>query len=223
MSPQERRRRADAERNRVRLLEAAEAAFCERGLDVGVKEIAERAGIGRGTLFRNFQTKDDLIAAIVAHRMREAADAGRHLLHDPDPADALFELLAHMVGRQQLDRGLFEAIADTWLAHDEIRAAHAEILDVIGVLLARAQAAGEIREDVGAMDVVMLMKGVCEAAGSFSHVDPAIADRYLDLARAALSATPAVRPLRGRTPTLEDIERAVAAQAKTSSARRAAG
>ena len=64
MSGDERRRRADAERNRRSLLDAAEELFRTRGLDVGVGEIAERAGVGRGTLFRNFPTKEDLIAAI---------------------------------------------------------------------------------------------------------------------------------------------------------------
>ncbi len=71
----EARLRADAERNRRRLLDAAESLFCERGLEVGVGEIAERAGVGRGTLFRNFPTKEHLIAAIVAQRMNDANDA----------------------------------------------------------------------------------------------------------------------------------------------------
>ena len=69
--------RADAERNRRRLLEAATQLFCERGLDVGVAEIAERAGVGRGTLFRNFPSKEDLIAAIVVERMGESVGRGR--------------------------------------------------------------------------------------------------------------------------------------------------
>ena len=121
------RLRADAERNRRRLLDAAEALFRERGLDVGVAEIAERAGVGRGTLFRNFPSKEDLIAAIVVERMAEAVDRGRMLLDAPDPGEALFEFLAEIAGRQQLDRALFEAVADTWLANDEIGAAHAEV------------------------------------------------------------------------------------------------
>ncbi len=76
--------RADAERNRRRLLDAAYEMFAERGLDVGVGEIAARAGVGRGTLFRNFASKEDLIAAIVSERMHEAAEAGRALLEAAD-------------------------------------------------------------------------------------------------------------------------------------------
>ena len=208
MTPAERALRADAERNRRRVLDAAEALFRERGLEVGVAEIAERAGVGRGTLFRNFPSKEDLIAAIVVERMGEAVDIGRTLLGSPEPGEALFEFLAEIAGRQQLDRALFEAVADAWLANDEIRAAHAEVVGVLGELLERAQAAGVVREDIGAMDVLMLLKGVCETATAFAHIDPQVVPRHLDLVRAAISANAAKQPLRGRSPTLADIERA---------------
>jgi AcrR family transcriptional regulator len=208
MTPGERALRADAERNRRRVVDAAEALFSERGLDVGVAEIAERAGVGRGTLFRNFPSKDDLIAAIVVERMGEAVDRGRTLLGAPDPGEALFEFLAEIAGRQQLDRALFEAVADAWLANDEIRAAHAGVVGVVGELLGRAQEAGAVREDIGAMDVLMLLKGVCAAATAFASSEPGLVTRQLDLVRAAISASAANRPLRGRPPSLADIERA---------------
>jgi AcrR family transcriptional regulator len=208
MTPGERALRADAERNRRRVLDAAEALFRERGLDVGVAEISERAGVGRGTLFRNFPSKEDLIAAIVVERMGEAVERGRTLLDAPDAGEALFEFLAEIAGRQQLDRALFEAVADAWLANDEIRAAHADVVGVVDELLARAQEAGVVREDIGAMDVLMLLKGVCAAATAFASSEPGALTRQLDLVRAAISASAADRPLRGRPPTLEDIERA---------------
>jgi AcrR family transcriptional regulator len=207
MTPGERALRADAERNRRRVLDAAGELFRERGLDVGVGEIAERAGVGRGTLFRNFPSKEALIAAILVERMGEAVDLGESLLEAPDPGEALFEFLAEIVGRQQVDRVVFEAVADIWLANDEIRAAHAQIVGVLGDLLARAQAAGLVRQDIGAMDVLMLFKGVCEAASSYAHLDSQIIPRHLDLLRAALRADPIPQPLRGRAPTLEEVER----------------
>jgi AcrR family transcriptional regulator len=209
MTPSERGLRADAERNRRRLLDAAQELFRERGLDVGVAEIAQRAGVGRGTLFRNFPTKQDLIAAIVIERMKEATEYGRTLLDAPDAGEALFGYLEDIAGRQQLDRGLFEAVADTFLANQEIRAAHAEIVGGLEELLTRAKDAGAVRSDVGAMDVLMLLKGVCEAASAFASSEPGQVTRQLDLVRAAISATAADRPLRGRPPTLEDIERAL--------------
>jgi AcrR family transcriptional regulator len=186
------------------LLDAAAEVFGERGLDVGVAEIAQRAGIGHGTLFRNFPTKDDLIAAIVVEQMTEAAHYGRELLGEGDPGEALFAFLEEAVNRQQRSRALFEAVHDTFLANAEIRAAHAEVVDVLGELLGRAQAAGTVRPDVTAIDVLLMLKGVCEAAAAFARIDPGIADRQLDLVRAAISPANA-QALRGRSPTLEDM------------------
>jgi AcrR family transcriptional regulator len=205
MPVEERQLRADAERNRKRLLESAQALFRERGLDVSVGDIAAAAGVGRGTLFRNFASKEDLIAAIVAERMNEAAVRGEELLKAADPGDALFEFLAEMVGRQQLDRALFQALDETWLCKDVIRPAHAAVFDVLDRLLKRAQTAGTVRTDVGAMDLMMMFKGACEAATAFAHVEPAVIERHLDLIRASFTVTPDAAPLRGRAPTLEDL------------------
>jgi AcrR family transcriptional regulator len=204
-----RTRRADAERNRRRLLDAATEMFCERGLDVGVAEIAQQAGVGRGTLFRNFPTKEHLIAAIVVERIHESISRGRAALAaDVAPGDALFALIDQAVGRSQADRALFEALADTWMANEEIRAAHTELLEVMDAVLRRAQDAGAVRRDVSAVDVLMMVKGICEAMRSFQHVNPDVAMRQLDLVRAALSSTGDERPLRGRQPTMEDLEHA---------------
>ena len=182
--------RADAERNRRRLIAAATEMFCSRGLDVGVGEIAEHAGVGRGTLFRNFPTKEHLIAAIVVQRMGELAQRGRAMLSDDDPGEALFALLQESIGaEQQTDRALFEALDDEWMDNDEIRAGHAELLAVLDALVTRAQQAGAIRTDVGAIDVLCMTKGVCEASRHFEHLDPGIAARQFDLVRAALTDT----------------------------------
>ncbi len=208
MTLEERHLRADAERNRRRLLDAAQALFQERGLDVGVAEIAEAAGVGRGTLFRNFASKEALIVAIVSERMREMAERGRALLDEGDPGLALSHFLEQMAGAQQVDRALAEAVADTLMVNPEVRAAHVEVVSALDALLARAQAAGVVREDVSALDVLMLLKGVCQAAGAFSHIDPGIMRRQFDLVLASLRPAEPDRQLPGRAPTLEDLERA---------------
>jgi AcrR family transcriptional regulator len=208
MTHNERALRADAERNRRRLLDAASALFRERGLEVGVAEIAQHAGVGRGTLFRNFPTKQDLIAAIVIERMTDASDHARTLLDAPDASEALFGFLEEIVGRQQLDRCLFDAVEDTFLANQEIRAAHAAVVGSLEELLTRAKETGAVRGDVAAMDVLLLLKGVCEAASAFASSEPGVVGRQLDLVRAAISVSGADRPLRGSAPTLADIERA---------------
>lgn len=193
--------RADAERNRRRLIAAATEMFCARGLEVGVGEIAEHAGVGRGTLFRNFPTKEHLIAAIVVQRMGELAQRGRAMLGDEDPGEALFALLQESVGaEQQTDRALFEALDDEWLDNEEIRAGHAELLAVLDALVTRAQRAGAIRTDVGAIDVLCMTKGVCEASRHFAHLDPGIAARQFDLVRAALTDTSGRCQVRGGCP-----------------------
>jgi AcrR family transcriptional regulator len=206
MSVEERELRADARRNRQRLLEAAQTLFRERGLDVSVAEIAQAAGVGRGTLFRNFASKEDLIEAVVATRMYDAAAYGEQLLQTDDPGEALFDFMAQMVGRQQLDRALFEAIDETWLSKAVIRPAHAAVFGILERLTARAQAAGAIRDDVSAVDVLMMFKGACLAASTYGREEPGTIERYLDLIRASFMPVAGGPPLRGRSPTLEDLE-----------------
>src|SRR6202020_232763 len=218
-----RRLRADAQRTRRRLLEAATELFSERGLDVGVGEIAERAGVGRGTLFRNFPSKEHLIAAIVVERMHESVQRGRAALDAPDPGEALFELIEQAVGIQQTDRALFDALDDEWLANDDIRRAHTELMGVLDTLVRRAQEAGAVRADVSAVDVMMMVKGACESSRSLRQFDSNLAARQLDLVRAAISTPGAQRPLRGRRPTIEDLERVHALPREPASPRLATG
>src|ERR1700735_2183932 len=127
--------RADAERNRRRLLDAALELFSERGLEVGVGEIAARAGVGRGTLFRNFASKEDLIAALVSERMREATAAGRGLLTSDDPGEAVFEFLREIVEGQRTNRALVDAIEDTMLKNEEIACGYEELMGVLAELV----------------------------------------------------------------------------------------
>ncbi len=195
--------RADAERNRRRLLDAATAIFSERGLDVGVAEIAQAAGVGRGTLFRNFPSKEALIAAIVVERVQEAIEHGRALLEEPDAGEALFSLIDLAIARAESDRALFEALDDTWMANEEIARAHGELLLVLDALVIRAQQAGAVRADVSGVDVLILLKGACEASHSFRHLGAELGLRQLDLVRAAISAPGHERPLRGQPPPLD--------------------
>jgi hypothetical protein len=150
--------------------------------------------------------------------MREVSERARSYLDSPNPGEALFEVLQKVAGVQDgenyLDsRALFDAIGDRFLADAGISAAHAEVVDALDQLLSRAKAAGAVRSDVGAIDVLMLLKGVCEATTAFAHVQPEIVARQLDLVRAAVSVNAAQQPLSGRSPTLADVARATAAAA----------
>lgn len=202
MTEAERQLRADACRNRERLLEVAATVFGERGLEATVGEVAQRAGVGRGTLFRNFPTKQDLIAAIVGRRIEEAVALGRGLLADGDPAESAFVLVGELVGRHQLDRALFEAVAGEFLAREEVREAFSEMVSVLDRLLDAGKRAGTVRPDVGALDVMMMVKGVCAAGAALGPLDSATIDRHVDLICAAISTPARARPLRGCVPEL---------------------
>jgi AcrR family transcriptional regulator len=208
MSEAERHLRADAQRNRERLLEAAATVFAEHGLDVSVGEVALRAGVGRATVFRNFPTKQDLIAAIVRKRIDDAVAAGRELLVGDDPGESAFAFIGEIVGRQRLDRPLFEACADEFLARPEMRAAYTRVLELLDSLLDAAKQAGTVRREVGALDVMMMVKGVCAALSSVGEPSGELAQRYVDLVCAAISTPSHAYPLRGNTPTLADLDRA---------------
>jgi AcrR family transcriptional regulator len=204
-------RRADAERNRTALLAAAIELFAERGLDVSVAEIAKRAGVGQGTAFRHFPTKEKLVLAVVRLRIDEVIAAAAEWEERADGAEALFGFMARMAEVQSSDRALFESAGTAVLADPEVREAHAQLVTVVGRLLKRAQKAGEVRDDVGPLDVLLLIKAVGAAAESLQELEARPWRRYLGLVRDALSTEGAQR-LPGRPPTRAQFERLVEAK-----------
>ena len=151
--------RSDAERNRRLVLEAAALAFAEEGLDVGMAEIARRAGVGNATVFRRFPTKDALYEAIVDEKIAELVTAGSAAADVPDPWDALVRYLEATAGLQARDRGFFQATEQHLLEHPELLRRHRVILDLVEPLVLRAQEAGVVRDDVTTLDVLGLVKG----------------------------------------------------------------
>ena len=148
--------RADAARNRERIIAAAAAVFAERGLDAATAEIAHRAGVGEATLFRRFPTKDDLIDAIIETRMEEVvalADAGAS---DPDPAGALERFMQDLVKQFSRDKGFFEAAGERCLNDERYQQLRDRALEAVGSLLERAQDAGAVRRDLSASDISFL-------------------------------------------------------------------
>jgi AcrR family transcriptional regulator len=169
--------RADAVRNRAQLLAAAADEFAERGLDASVADIARRAGIGKGTVFRHFPTKDDLIAAIVLERVEALGAIGENLLESADPGAALLEFLtaaAHQ--RQQRDLSFLQGAGDS---HPVTGPARARMFQTIHALVDRAREHGAIRPDITGTDVILLM---CAPNYVISYVPDAAPDlwqRYL--------------------------------------------
>jgi AcrR family transcriptional regulator len=177
MAPPARTLRADAARNRELLLAAAEEAFGEQGLDVSVADIARRAGVAKGTFFRHFATKDDLLAAVVGHHVTALIDAGERLLDAASPGDALLEFLTVAAAqRQQHDVSFLLRAGDADARVAEVRG---RLYATIGALVDRARAAGALRPDVTATDVILLM---CAPNHVVEHVSDAAPDlwrRYL--------------------------------------------
>ncbi len=180
--------RADAERNLRRLLDAAREVFAEQGLGASVEEIARRAGVGKGTVFRRFPTKEHLISAIIADRLQEATALVTTLSEQADAGEALLAFMRAGAGLQSQDRGLFEALASSTHVEEQVLAAKARLLAVIGTLLARAQEQGAIRADVTAEDLLMLQCGSVQAAAPFQTQAPELWQRYLDIAFDGLRA-----------------------------------
>ncbi len=156
--------RADAQRNRARVLEAAEELLGSEGLAVPIDDIAEKAGVGIGTVYRQFPTKEALHEAIVvSHFERLVADA-RSLTSSDDPAGALFDLITRIVQEAVSKRDLADALAGAGI--DFKATAHGFKHDLelaVGELLTRAQRAGTVRTDVQVEDVMGLIAGACMA------------------------------------------------------------
>jgi len=161
---QTRPRRADARRNRDRVLKAATAAFGAVGSDVSLDEIARRAGVGAGTVYRHFPTKEALFEAVVVDRMGELVEEARALSDDPGPGRAFSSFVERLAREGARKRDLVEA-----LAHDGIhlRLAEAPIVraltEVLAELLRRAQHAGAVRSDISVDDVVAVLTGTAYA------------------------------------------------------------
>jgi AcrR family transcriptional regulator len=159
--------RADARRNRSRILEAAETAFAEEGLGVPVDEIARRAGVGAGTLYRHFPTKEALFEAVIRAHLEGLVEKARSLAGSDRPGSALFEFLGYLAQEGASKRNLVDALAGAGV---DIKARLAEPKQQLDgsmqVLLERAQDAGEVRPDVILADLVGLVMGACMFAGT---------------------------------------------------------
>lgn len=161
--------RADARRNRMAILAAAEAAFAEEGLGVPVDEIARRAGVGAGTLYRNFPTKEALFEAVIRHHMEALATEARELSSSDRPGPALFQFLGHLAEQASLKRNLIDALGGAGVdLKDKLGSVKHEVDAAAEVLLRRAQQAGEVRRDVALPELFALVMGAC----MFSNADP---------------------------------------------------
>ncbi|GAB3453981.1 TetR/AcrR family transcriptional regulator [Actinophytocola sediminis] len=180
--------RADARRNRERVLEAAESVFAEQGATGSTEEVARRAGVGIGTVFRHFPTKEALYEAIVVRRLSRVVEEAGPLTSAADPDRALRALFDRLVDEAATKKAFADTMAVVSL---DVKAAAPtvgdQIRDTIGTLLAAAQDAGTIRADIGLAEVMVLLAGVCLVA---EHTpDPALRAAALSVVFAGLAST----------------------------------
>ncbi len=190
--PPDRQLRADARRNRERVLEAADALFAEVGLKAGVEEIAQRAGVGVGTVCRNFPTKEDLIAELVNARGEALLAEARAALVAPDPGAAFERFVIVAATSSACYRALAEEIASGEVPVRE--GLKDEVHDALEQLVRRAQRAGALRTDVTAEDIKLLLSGLAQA--TVAAGDDASLDRFVRVVLDGLRPGAATRPLR---------------------------
>ena len=178
-SSADRRVRADAQRNTNALLEAALAVFTTSGVDAPVREIAEKAGVGIGTMYRHFPQRTDLIAAVFRHEVDACADAAPLLAAAHEPGEALAHWMQRYGAFIGAKRGLATALHSGHPAFDTLPAYFQErFLPALRALLDAAAAAGEVRADVDADDLLKAVSSFCMQA---HNEDPGHARRMVAL------------------------------------------
>jgi AcrR family transcriptional regulator len=145
--------RADARRNLERVLDAAQEVFAASGPDASIDEIARRAGVGHGTVFRRFPTKDDLMFAVIERHVDEMCALAKEALAGGDPGGAFFDFVWRLAELNMSTPGLHRCVV-----HCGAKPGAAELENLADRIVSRAQRAGAVRRDVKAEDVRLLVR-----------------------------------------------------------------
>ena len=194
-----RKPRADALRNRDRVLEAAKAVFSAGGPDASLGAVAKRAGVGIGTLYRHFPTREALFEAVYRREVEQLSELAEQLKNEAEPVEALRRWLRSNVEFVATKKGMAAAL--TLAAHgmSELYAYSSDRLTkAIGSLLDRAIAAGEIRSDIGPADVLRALVGMCYMNDQPGWQKSVL--RLLDVFVDGLRVQPGSAPKRSATP-----------------------
>jgi AcrR family transcriptional regulator len=186
----ERPLRADARRNREKVLVAARAVFSEHGRDAQMDDVARRAGVGVGTVYRHFPTKEALIEALMVDAFESIAGEARRALEIEDPWEALTTVLWHGAETMSADRAMSEVFASIPGVAESAMPTIASLTETMETLMRRAQAAGALRPDTVVDDIPMLMCGI-GAATKKDHRCPDAWRRHLSIVLDGLRASSA--------------------------------
>jgi AcrR family transcriptional regulator len=180
--------RADAERNRAAVLEAAREMFAEQGLEAPLEEIARRAGVGIGTLYRRFPSRDRLVAAALVDKVAGYADAASEALGDPDPWAGFVGFVERACAMQAEDRGLGDLLSMSLTSDPQIVSLRTDANERVIRLVDRAKAAGRLRADFVGEDLLFIMIAAAEIAHVTARDAPEAWRRFVALAVEALQA-----------------------------------
>ena len=199
----ERPLRADAQRTRRRVMDAAEELYAERGLQVGFDEIARHAGVGVGTVYRRFPDRQSLVEALFTEKMQHVLELVSLSAEIADPWDAVASLCERLVDVQQRDRGLTQVVADSGMGEEQHNRLREQMSAAMDKVLDRAQRAGAVRADLETVDLV-LWTHLCSrlAVGEGTEVWR----RYLGLFLDAIREPPGAQALPGPVPTIKMFE-----------------
>jgi AcrR family transcriptional regulator len=173
--------RRDAERNRQRILKAASEVFTERGLDVSLDEVARHAGVGVGTVYRRFRTKEDLVEALFVDRIEAVAALAEEAAEASDPWSALVRFMEQAAEMLAGDIGLRQMLMFATYGRDSVWYARQRNAPLVSRLVERAQAAGQLRPDLRPTDIPFIIFVLTEAAQFARQTSPGIWRRYLTL------------------------------------------
>ena len=194
LAPGERPLRADARRNREKVLEAARSVFSAQGRDAQMDDVARAAGVGVGTVYRHFPTKEALIEALMVAAFEAIAEAAEDALEVEDPWEAFTSVLWRGAETMAGDRALSEVFASIPGATEAVMPTVEGLTDTMTKLIQRAQAAGVLREDLIVDDIPMVMCGIGSATKK-EHRCPDAWRRHLSIVLDGMRASSAGGPL----------------------------
>jgi len=202
--------RADAERNRQRLLAAAKELFATRGLDVTLDEVARHAGVGTGTAYRRFPNKDALIEALMVDRIAELGTIAEECLAHPDPWAGIAGYFERALALQAADRGLKEVLFSAGRGREGVAHARRALAPVVTKLVKRAVDARVVRSDLATSDVPLINFMLNTIVDFGRDVQPELYRRYLAIVLDGLRPRDDIEPLPVKALKLPAFQEAMA-------------